>query len=186
MRKDTRNLAPFEQIELDGAYSVKVQIQEEQKFEIESDENIIPFVTLEVKENVLRVYSTKRLIPRKGITLTISVPKLTAVSMNGSCVMEVAGIKDEVFKAGINGSATLTVSGQVQKASIISNGVGYIDTTNLDAASVDIDVNGVGDAKVKAKKAIDAKISGAGKVEYFGNPQTVKEKISGSGTIVKQ
>ena len=54
----------------------------------------------------------------------------------------------------------------------------------MESGRVEIGVEGTGSAVVNASEELDAKVGGAGSVEYVGDP-TVKEDVSGVGRVSK-
>ena len=65
------------------------------------------------------------------------------------------------------------------------NGSGNINTRDVDADDVYTDISGSGDISVTALNMLDARISGSGDIDYWGNPPTVKLDVSGSGRVRK-
>ena len=66
---------------------------------------------------------------------------------------------------------------------VSNSGSGDIISAELISKSATITINGSGDAEVFASDSINAKINGAGNIEYFGNPENVDSIINGSGDI---
>ncbi len=46
-----------------------------------------------------------------------------------------------------------------------------------------VDITGAGSAEVYASVKLDAQVSGAGSVNYKGNPTNVKQEVSGAGSV---
>ena len=60
-----------------------------------------------------------------------------------------------------------------------------IDTRELHADNVDVNVGGVGHVKVWAGTRLDASVGGVGSLTYYGEPKTVNTNGGGLGSISK-
>jgi hypothetical protein len=62
------------------------------------------------------------------------------------------------------------------------SGAGALEAGNLKCTSADITISGLGGATVWVTDTLTGKISGAGSVSYYGNPQT-SFSTSGAGSF---
>jgi hypothetical protein len=53
----------------------------------------------------------------------------------------------------------------------------------LQTKTAQISTTGAGDAQVAVAETLKVAITGAGKVQYSGNPPTIEKHISGAGSI---
>ena len=83
----------------------------------------------------------------------------------------------------MSGAAELEMQGEVTDLEINVSGAGEIDTRELKAKSVDISVSGAGEAKVFASESFEGRVSGVGSIDYWGQPEHQKTKVSGLGDI---
>ncbi|HYJ45509.1 MAG TPA: DUF2807 domain-containing protein, partial [Pyrinomonadaceae bacterium] len=95
-------------------------------------------------------------------------------------------IKSDDFKIGSSGASELKLSGDAKTLSIDSSGAGDIDAKDLHAEKVTVTSSGAARSDVYASEELNANVSGAGNVNYYGNPKTVKEDKSGAGSITKK
>ena len=49
--------------------------------------------------------------------------------------------------------------------------------------NADVSISGAGDAILRVEQALDVRISGAGSVRYYGQPESVSKQISGAGNV---
>src|SRR5215211_4490200 len=75
---EKRNLAPFTSIETNGAFNIDVVCQKDVGMELEGDDNILPLVSSEVSNNVLRLKPSQSYSVEDPIVLKITVPNLEA------------------------------------------------------------------------------------------------------------
>jgi hypothetical protein len=182
-KTETRDVGAFTKVQLEGSLHADITAGGAQHVEISGDDNLVPLVTTEVKDQHLRVYTTKQIRPKLDLVARISAPAVTAVSASGSSVIQVHGVQGEAFALDTSGSARITAAGTAQKLTIDVTGSASIDAKELKAQNVTIEVSGSGDLDVYATDVLDVSISGSGKVRYYGHPRDVKKSISGSGTL---
>ena len=118
------------------------------------------------------------------------VGKTTLKASNFETAMSGSGdisIKLDVnsLAASMSGSGDMALSGRTTDFDASISGSGNIDAYDLIADNVNATVSGSANMKVTAKKAIDAKVSGSGDIDYRGNPEKISTKVSGSGNIAK-
>ena len=184
-KTEKRDLPSFTAIETTGAFEVQVTCQKPASFEIEGDDNILPLIQTEVRNDVLRVSSTRRYSTRNPIALRITVPDLASVSSTGAGRFRVSDLKNESFEIHSTGAALVIVEGQSDNVKISSTGAGRIDTHDLRASKVEVTVTGVAAVDVYASDQLDVNVSGAGRVTYSGDAK-VNKHVSGAGEVTRK
>ncbi len=200
-----KNLNLSDKILLSGNYSVELIQGNQKKIEIETDENLLPYLMAEEKDGrlVIKVKEGIHLSPTNDIHLKISTDKLTELTVNGNAEVKSSGLlsgadylKLELVGSGdidlavntptvnahIAGTGDIHLTGETRDLNIMIDGQGDVKTKNLKAENVRVIINGTGDADVFASAKLDVTISGSGDVAYLGQPQVTK-KIAGSGKI---
>ena len=64
-----------------------------------------------------------------------------------------------------------------------SKGAGDVDAEELKCADVEVDVRGVGEARVFASESVDANVSGVGSITVYGDPKKVRQSDGFLGSI---
>lgn len=183
---EKRDVPGFLAIEVSGAYEVEIVAQKERSLEITGDDNILPLVTTEVKNNVLHIGSSKGYNVTRAITLKITVPELEGVSTSGASKIVVSGIKNSEMKIDSSGASKLALSGETKKLDIDTSGASNIEAKDLHAEKVDVQSSGAGFVNVYATEQLDASVSGVARIDYYGEPKTVNPTVSGPGSINKR
>ncbi|MCC9074088.1 DUF2807 domain-containing protein [Flavobacterium sp. F-65] len=206
---NTRSTTDYDEIKVMGSFDVDLVAGKEGSITVKAEENLHPYIKIEVEGNVLKVYTEKNKnisasVGRK-IQITIPFEKISNVSLSGSGdVTSKNTIKADVFTASLSGSGdlnldvdsstfNLTVSGSgdaVLKGNTNDfksklSGSGDVDATSLKAKNVDFTISGSGDSKIFCSENLKARISGSGDIKYTGNPKTKDTKVNGSGSISK-
>jgi len=81
------------------------------------------------------------------------------------------------------GAGHVVLVGQTRELISKLDGVGGLDARELKADNVTAYLNGVGSAKVYAKKSANMYLHGMGSITVYGNPATRNSEVSGFGKI---
>lgn len=185
LAKESRTLAAFQSIKVDGAAKIDVKIGSPQSVVVEADDNIIPLIGTEVQGDrlVIRPRQRYRDPMDHGVTVTITTPQLKGLEVSGAISGAVSGLTGPRFDVQINGAGALTADGVVDDLEINVAGAGSIDGGGLKAKRADVNVAGAGQVTVTATEELTARVSGVGAVRYGGNPAKVQQKVLGVGRI---
>jgi Putative auto-transporter adhesin, head GIN domain len=184
-KTEKRDVGPFTAIDTSGALDVEVTCQKPASLEIEGDDNLLPLIETDVADGVLRIKSTKHYSSRSGITVRITVPNLERIQASGAGKFHVADLKNDRFEIHSTGVVSVSASGQTKTVQIDQSGAGRVDTHNLRAAAVDVNVSGAASVDVNATDELNVTVSGAAHVTYTGDPKVTK-RVSGAGSISKK
>lgn len=203
-----RTTKDYDQIAISGFFNIELVDGKEGMLTLMGEQNILDHIITEVTGNKLTIkvkngYNLNPSSRKKGVSITIPVESITALSLSGSG--EIVGrktLKADHFETAMSGSGDITLaldvnsvntsmsgsgdmalSGKTTDFTVSISGSGDIDSYNLIADNVDATVSGSANVKVTAKKEISAKVSGSGDIDYRGNPEKISTKVSGSGDI---
>jgi hypothetical protein len=180
-----RGVSAFTSISSMGAFNIEVVAQKEQSLEIEADDNILPLVSTEVSNNVLRIKNDKGFSISEPVVVRISVPDLSALNVSGAGNISISGLKNEKFEIDSDGAPTIKVSGSTKVIDISTSGAAKIDAHGLHAATGVIDSKGVSKIDVDVKNQLDVTITGPSIVTCEGDP-TINKTIIGPGKVEKR
>ena len=184
--EEARSLPEFTDIELSGAYEVVVTCGEEQDVQISGDDNIVPLVKTEVIDKVLIVSTDESISPEQKLTLTISAETIDSMNISGAVSASISHVDNQEFAIDLSGAGDLEMEGSVDDLQLLLSGAGSIDAEQLAAKTATVDVSGVGSVVLSASDELYATISGLGDVEYCGDPQVIRKRVSGLGKIKKK
>ncbi len=205
MTEVTRNVSDYDGVGVGGSFDVKLVSGKEGKIVINAEENLIPYIITEVRNNYLKIKWKKGLSinSHRRILVTVPVKDISKVSLAGSgdiftdnsvinaekLRVSLAGsgdIKLEVkttnISASIAGSGDINLNGLTDdfKASIA--GSGDIYAFDLKAKTSNLRISGSGGIRTSVSDMLKVAIAGSGDVYYKGNPKE-DVKISGSGSL---
>jgi len=159
------NVVPLIQTSVQGG--VLVIEMEEETFVTEMHESNVLTLTIGVKDLSALTVSGVGDVKMNG--LTASRLKL---DMSGAGRVALSGLSVENLTLTLGGAGDVTLSGEATSAAILIGGAGKIDAAGLKVQTANIDLNGLGDATLWVTEKLTGSISGAGNVEYYGDPAT--------------
>ncbi|MFO7561387.1 MAG: head GIN domain-containing protein [Enhygromyxa sp.] len=184
---EQREVEGFDRIELSGGYDLVVHVEPgvAHKLEITADDNIVGKITTTVVDGELEVgrEDVKLLRTKTPIRVEVWVPELLAIEASGAADIEVEGLHGESFELELSGASESTLRGTVERFAVKASGAATLEAVGLKAEAVTIALSGAGGATVWASESLDVEISGAGKVIYWGDPASIRERISGTGKL---
>lgn len=181
---ETRELAPFNEIELESSADIFVTIGEVQSVTVTTDDNLLDNLKTRVTGSGKLIIDTRKSYrSRIGVRIDIVMPALEAIEVQGSGDIQVFDLDGERLEIDIQGSGDVEIEGRVNELYIDIQGSGDVSARRLEARDVEIDIDGSGDVAVMALTSFDGKINGSGDIRYYGNPEYVSTSINGSGTI---
>lgn len=208
--RQVREVSPFTAVSAAGSMRVILRQGSPQRVEVEASATDQVRVETEVRNGSLRI--GRRQEGRKmweierldgPVTVYVTAPTLTAVSVSGSGELRVEGsVQAEDLLVSVSGSGSLkmpqltarslttsvtgsgdaTLGGSCPQHSISVSGSGEVSAVDLRTDDTTVRVSGSGDARVNAAKTLTSRTSGSGSVLVSGNPQITSSK-SGSGTV---
>lgn len=190
IKVEKRDVAGFKAVDIGGAFDTEIVVGKDFSVEVEGDEAYLPFVKTKVEGNTLNIGfegGWKRgWSMRRSVKLRISMPEIENLDVSGASKANVSGIQGENFSLDLSGASTVNVAGEVKDFSVEASGASKIDASNLKAENVKASASGACKIDVFASATIDADASGASKISYAGEPQSVKKDTSGASSVKKK
>lgn len=200
---ETRKLAEFDEIEIDGQATVFLQQGTKPSLAIKIDSNLVDYIKTDVSGMKLKIKEDKCIEELTEFEIYITTANLTRLLVDGA--VEVKGentIKSEKLfiktissgeinlnldvddlEAVTKGSGEVKLAGRAEQFDIELGGAGSLDAFRLQVKEADAEVEGAGTCKINVSEKFYGDVSGSGKLYYKGNPKKVKTDVSGSGTI---
>ena len=179
-----RSLPPFTGLDLAGANNVVVEVGAQQSVVVHADRNLLRRVTTRVRSGTLVIGTTPgNLNAKSPMFLTVSVPSLDAVRLQGAGNIAVTGIHSRALTVTLPGEGNIDATGTATKLHVTISGAGTAMLRGLIARDAKAVLAGDGTIVLTATHSLTAKLSGRGTVTYAGNPPDVTQEVTGSGTI---
>lgn len=184
-QSEQRQPGEFHQVELRGAGDLIVVVGPATSVTFTGDPD-------RLKDLKTQVHDGRLIIDRERgwdwfsqgkLKIELTTPRLDGLAIRGAGDAELSGIKGAQLLLEIDGAGDLRASGETGMLEAHIKGAGDMDLSQLAARDARVSINGAGDLSVRASGALEATINGAGSIRYAGNPQPVKTRINGAGTI---
>jgi hypothetical protein len=121
-----------------------------------------------------------------GGNVNVSIPRLRTTALridaSGGATLTIGDLLATTLTVDGSGALKAEVKGRVEDEHVSISGAGSFRAEGLRANHATVSVSGVGKVAVHAEQTLRADISGAGLIEYAGNPQ-VTEHVSGIGRV---
>lgn len=185
--KVVHDVSEFDELDVQGALSVRFRPGDERKVIVEGDDNIVGLVTVSVNGDTLRLRTESNVGYDPEIPLRIHVigPELRDVEVGGasSVTLELVDVAELELKA--TGASSISGSGKAGTVELEASGASTIELSDLDAKTVELKLSGASTAVVVADKEIEGSASGASRILWGGNAQKMSVKTTGASRIDK-
>ncbi|MEM6723204.1 MAG: head GIN domain-containing protein [Bacteroidota bacterium] len=200
---ETRNVGEFDEIDLGGAWDVKLVKGTEGKVVITTDDNLLEIIKTEVKNGTLHVKNEENINKMTKAEMTIYYRDIEGLDISGACNITA---KDEInsnrfsldasgaskvmlgdldvstFIADFSGASSIELKGKTNELTIDVSGATSINAYDLQANTVVVDASGASSAKVSASSKLTVDASGASSIKYRGKPSVSKD-VSGAASV---
>lgn len=180
-----RTVGQFSRIDLTGSSSVTVATGGRQSIVVHADSNLIGRVTTRVVGDTLVIGTTGSFTTRIPMSVEVSVPSLTTLTLSGSGQISASGISVPSLNVTLSGSGTLNASGTAAQLEVTLSGSGQAELSQLAARDVHAVVAGSGLIRVTATASLNAAVPGEGAIVYGGDPPQVTTSITGTGAVTR-
>jgi hypothetical protein len=203
------NLKGFKSIDVGGAIEVYVKQDSSFKVKVETDENIMQYLRIEVIDGLLEIGHKDHvnLDPSDKIKISISMPVLKGVTISGASSIKGEGkiVQNEELSVGlsgasdgdlevrvprvsidVSGASTLKITGETKDIKAEATGASTIKGYDLKSENADVNASGASTANVFASVSLTGDASGASGIHYKGNPAKNNASASGASNVTKE
>ncbi|RYE30283.1 MAG: DUF2807 domain-containing protein [Sphingobacteriaceae bacterium] len=204
MASEDRKINAFSKITTSGSFKIVLK-QGAAAIKVSSDDNLLKFVETDVSGDELKISTKNEICTDKPIEINITNPNFAGVKSSGTLDlsadgklnvkdfdMELAGVSKvnlDLTAANIktlaNGSSEINLKGQAAANNVTLNGSANLDALDFIVASYKIETRGDAHCKVNVLSELSVNISGAGDVQYKGNPAKINNENAGAASLKK-
>jgi hypothetical protein len=203
-----RTVSDFKDVNASGIIHLYVSQGPVAPVKIETDENLLDYIEIHQTGDRISIKSREgyNLHPSDKIRVYVTAPVYHRIGVSGAGSIQsnakitnpdemdinlsgAGGIKMELnapsVKVDISGAGSATLTGQTKDLEMDISGAGDANCFELLSENADIHISGAGTADVYASMKINARVSGAGSVNYKGGASDITKSISGAGHLKK-
>jgi hypothetical protein len=181
--RDVRTIGDLPHLAVSGSMQVDVRVGPAPSLVVEADSNLLPLIRTETSGDTLRI-SSDRIHSRNPVHIVYTVPRLTALHVDGSGHTTVDGLNGAPLEVHKNGSGTVELAGEVAQLNAQVHGSGRVDAARLRAAGAELSSNGSGFLYAGELRGehVSVGVHGSGKVQARGAVHSLTVRTSGSGS----
>jgi len=183
---ELRPVPSFSEIDISGVFDVSIQYQKKNKITVTADKNLLPHIVTRVTSGKLHVYSDRSICTRSTLHIDIESDGIEKIQSSGATDISVSDVKSDRLEINVDGAGDISLSGKVELFIAKLSGTADVEAEDLKAESVQISLSGASDASIYASKKLVATVTGAGTINYSGNPKEIIKKITGTGELIEE
>jgi hypothetical protein len=185
IKTDERPVGPFANIDVRGAFTMEWE-SGAPRLRITTDENLVPYIDSNVSDDTLHLRIREQIRPTHGLKLFISSPTRIGARMSGAVKLVAKQLTGPRFALEARGASQVSLDGNIDELLADMTGASELAANSLQTKIAEISTTGAGDAEIAVAETLKVVITGAGRVNYSGNPATIEKHISGAGSIRKK
>ncbi len=179
---ESRTVGGYHGVSLSGAGRLIVDRNGFDSLTITAEDNILPHLTSHVSGGLLDlgVASGKNINASRELLYEVSARTFDELRISGAGDVEAMGVDSRHFRTTVSGAGNITVFGEADEQDITISGAGRYDAEGVASRRTTITVSGAGFARLRVSDELNVTVSGAGTIEYFGDPVV---HVSGDGSV---
>ncbi len=181
LKTEQRNIIDFAELQATGSFDVEWR-SGPPSLTITTDENLLPYVENEIRDNSLRLRVRERVLPTHGLKVVISSSQRTGSKLTGASELVAHQLTGTTYAVQTTGAADIKLDGTVDHLLADMTGASELSAKSLQTRTAEISTTGAASAEVSVSESLKVTITGAGEVVYHGNP-SVQKHVTGAGEI---
>jgi hypothetical protein len=182
IKTDERPISAFANIDARGIFTIEWQ-SGGPSLRITTDENLLRYIQSTVSADTLHLRTREQIRPSHGVQVVISSPTRAGARISGAVKVIAKQLSGPRFALESRGAAQVSLDGKIDELFADMTGASELAASGLQTKTTEISTTGAADAEIAVTDKLKAAITGAGKVQYSGNPPTIEKHISGAGSI---
>ncbi len=186
---EIRNIPSFNKVSLQGDGEIDILQGATQEVKVTGYENLLAIYETRVVNGTLILKFNEGFysIRNNNLLVQVILPDVSGASINGSGNIRLQNFNGSSITAEINGSGKIQGTAcKFNEAVYRINGSGNISARGIEAKVAEANISGSGYLNLTCIDRLNAKISGSGTLDYYGNPPITVVEVSGSGRVTKK
>lgn len=120
---------------------------------------------------------------RDELRIVVTAPGINAFALESSGRLKLRDYDQDTLDIDLSGSGEIEAFGRTRALELDISGSGEADLKGLTLAEADVAIAGSGEATLAPTSKADITILGSGNVDLLSRPETLNQRINGSGNI---
>ena len=182
---ETRAVSGFQGIDAKGAMRIEVEQGDVFEVVVTGDDNLVPLVETHVGGDELNISTPFSYSETLPLVVTVRMPRLTSLEVDGSCVVDVRGLDGDGLDVDLSGAVECMIEGRVGDLGLDVSGAAEADLSGLTAKRARVDASGATDVRVRAEESLDVEASGSSSVRHAGEAEPAAD-TSGAASVTRE
>jgi len=195
----------YDQVYFGGVGKLNLVQGDEEGVTLEIDDNLLPYVIVEVRGSTLHIEFEKNFTITNTIHVefTVKVKDLKSLelagfgdvqadqlqaddlslTLSGAGNLEVDDLQAQSVDMRLSGFGAMRLQGQVESQNVTLSGAGDYQAGKLQSAKADVRLSGFGSATLWVTDELAVDLTGSGNLEYYGTPKVTRQNVDGFGRV---
>ena len=179
---DHRTIGEFSELDASGGFDIEWR-NGPPSLSITTDENLLQYIDNSITDIRLRLRTRERISPTHKLKIVVSSLTRNGAKISGAVDLTVPQLAGPKFYFKATGASDVKLDGSVDELLADMTGASDLRAKNLQTKTVEISTTGAADADIAVSDSLKVSITGAGSVNYHGNPPHIEKHVTGAGSI---
>jgi hypothetical protein len=122
----------------------------------------------------------------RGVIKGFSSSHQFVLDLSGASSLEMVDMSVGDIKINLSGASRINAKGVAKDLLMIASGASRLDLSDFPVHDTNVNLSGASEATVNLRGVLDAKVSGASRLKYLGEPKLGTIKTSGASNVSKK
>jgi putative autotransporter adhesin-like protein len=180
---ETRQVDAFDKVVFNGGIQFELKIGTPQSVVVAAQQNLLAITTTTVASGKLTIETNRIYTTTVPIHVTVTVPTLSAITINGGVSGTATGINATGLSIEANGGASLTISGTATTLQLTCNAGSHVDGTDFIAGNATVDMNAGASATVGVTGTVTGSANAGASLHLLSNPTSVNVTTNAGASV---
>jgi hypothetical protein len=168
VKTEAREVAAFSRIETSAGIDVSVTFDPTPSLEVHAQENLLPLIVAEVKDDTLHLRTTQPYTTTEKVEVVLTTPSLTRLVLSGGSHGQITDLQAEDLELELSGGSRLDATGKATNLTLGMSGGSAAGLQDLETKTIEVDASGGCNATVRASGEVRGSATGGSRITVIG------------------
>ena len=180
---DSRQIKAFTDLTINVPATIRVDNQAASFLSIMADDNIIPVIKSDLKNNHLTITTTQSFKTKNTIEIILGTKQLQQLQLSTNPNVTLNNLQGNKFTLKTKGISYLIANGNVTHLDINISGSHKLNLQDLQSQKVSLTMTGSNNIQLNAQQSLDIHAKGISTIRYSGQPHSITKQTTGITNI---